>query len=199
MKVSVKHLLLLSIILVVTASCKSNNLDEDKRWLKFYNLEERNFRQVAPIKQETLNWESYNLTNEYKKLYDTLYFYSPDSTNFLDLDSYNIILDHDLNGNLIWSVGDPEDKVQLVKSKDLSATTLLFFGTNGFAETAIWRNKYQFEIFGFRIKSNVLIPTIWKYDIQKNISEEFESTKTFNSRNKNYSEEVRLKTIKKKI
>lgn len=198
MKVPIKHLLLLSIIFVVTTSCKRNNLNEDEKWLNFYSLKERDFRQVARIKKENLDWGTYNLTNEYKKLYDTLYFYSPDSTYFLDLDSYNIILDHDSNGNLIWSVGDPEDKVELVRTKDLSATTLLFFGTNGFAETAIWKNNYQFEVFGFKIEDNSFIPTIWKYDLQENISKEFESKKTLNTRKKNYSEEVRLKSIKRK-
>ena len=185
-------------IFLVTTSFVHKDLNEYGKWLKFYNLQDEDFKQVGSDKKEKLEWKPYELTNEGAKEYTPLFFYSSDSTYFLDVDSYNLVLDKDANGKmLIWQGGDPEDKAQIVRRKDSSACVLLFFGTDGNAETSIWRNNSLFEILGFTISDNKFIPTIWKYDLSNNTSKIFESTKTFEASHKTYLYEVRLKAFNK--
>jgi hypothetical protein len=197
MKTTIRYILFLTIIIVST-SFVHKDLHEYGKWLKFYNLNDEDFQQKGSEKKIDPSWKEYDLSNEGKKLYESLYFYSSDSTYFLDLYSYSIILDQDSKGVLTWGGGDPESSVQLVKTKGLSASTLLFFGTDEYAETAIWRNKYLFEICGFKIENDIYTPTLWKFDLSKMTSIEFESKKTFKSRPKSYLIEVRLGAIKMK-
>lgn len=197
MKQAQRYTSFLLIILVLTSS-RHKDLNEYGKWLKFYGLEDGDFKQVGINKPFKFDSAGFDLTEKSKKLYEPLFFYSPDSTYFLDLNSYSLVLDKDAKGNLTWMGGDPEEKVQLVKTKDLSTSTLLFFGTEDFAETAIWRNKYLFEIYGFHIRNGKFIPTIWKYNLESKTLSEFESKKTFDSRPNSYLIDVRLKSIKQK-
>ena len=195
---SVKQYIYLLTIIVVTTSFVHKDLNEYGQWLQFYNIKDEDFKQVGTDRQLKLNLEVYNLSKETKQLYESLFFYSPDSIFFLDLYSYRIILEKDTKSNLTWSGGDSETKVQLVKTKSLTSSTLLFIGSIGFIETAIWRNKYLFEVFGFQEEQDKYIPTIWKYDLKKNIYRQFECVKTFKIRPRSYFAEVRMKSIKLK-
>lgn len=197
MKQAQRYTSFLLIILVLT-SFIHKDLNEYGKWLKFYDLVDEDFKQVGTNKPFKFDSAGFDLTEESKKIYEPLFFYSPDSTYFLDLDSYRLVLEKDSNGKLKWMGGDPDEKVQLVKTKDLSASTLLFFGTEDFAETAIWRNKYLFEICGFHIREGKFIPTVWKYNLESKTSSEFESKKTFDSRPNSYLTDIRLKSIKQK-
>jgi len=197
MKKVIQYLFLLTVILV-GSSFIHKDLNEYGKWLEFYNLKDEDFKQVGPGKPIKQEWKSYDLSIKEQKLYNNLYFYSSDSTYFLDLYSYSVLLEKDSKGNLIWEPGDPESKIQLIKKNNLTATTLLYFGTAEIVETAIWRNKFFFELFGFSEVNGTWIPTIWKYDLSKKTTKIFQSTKTFESRKKNYLIEVRLKTIKEK-
>lgn len=195
---NIKKLVFLLSILAIFSSFIHKDLNEYGKWLKFYGLEDEDFKQVGMNKPFKFDSFGFDLNEKSIKLYEPLFFYSPDSTYFLDLDSYSLVLDKDAKGNLTWMGGDPEEKVQLVKTNDLSASTLLFFGTEDFAETAIWRNKYLFEIYGFHIRNGKFIPTIWKYNLESKTLSEFESKKTFDSRPNSYLIDVRLKSIKQK-
>jgi hypothetical protein len=194
----VKQYIFLLIVILLTTSFVHKDLNEYGKWLKFYNLIDEDFKQVGVDIQIKLEYKPFDMTTEDKKLYDSLFFYSPDLTYFLDLYSYGIIIDKDSKGNLTLGGGDPESKVQLVIKKKLSAATLLFFGTSGFTETAIWRNKFLFEIMGFQISNGKYIPTIWKFDLEKMVYKVFESKKTFNKRPNSYLIENRFKAIKEK-
>jgi hypothetical protein len=189
-----RHFFLLAIAFIA-CSFYDKDLNEYGKWLKFHNLKDEDFKQLGTATSIQLDWKLYDLKSADRKLYYNLFFYSSDSNYFLDLDSYSVILEKDSSGKLTWTPGDPESKVQLIKKKDLSASTLLFFGTDNFTETAIWRNKFLFDICGFTIASNHYIPTIWKYDLNKKILTVWQSKKILKTRPKNYLEKVRLKTI----
>jgi hypothetical protein len=191
------HLFLFALV-PIAFSFIDKDLNEYGKWLKFYGLKDEYFKQVGANISKNFEWKSYDLEIEDRKLYNNLFFYSSDSTYFLDLDSYSIILDKDSVGELTWMAGDPESKVQIVRNKDLSASTLLYFGTDSYVETAIWRNKYLFELFGFQIRNNIYIPSSWKFNLSKNTLTLWVSKKTFTARPKSYLKEVRLKPIKMK-
>jgi hypothetical protein len=190
-----KYIFLLTIILLTT-SFVSKDLNEYGKWLKFYGLKDEDFQKKGVEQILNLSWKSFD---EDKKLYDPLFFYSVDLTYFLDLYSYNILLDKNPKGIITWQGGDPESRLQIVKTKKLDASTLLFFGPSGFFETAVWRNEFSFDIMGFIInEKNIYIPTLWKFDLNKMTYQEFESKKISKKRPKSYLIEIRLKTIKER-
>lgn len=193
-----KSFIFILIIFLLSTSFIHKDLNEYGKWLKFYDLTDESFLQDGNESKITLNWISYDLDKEYRKLYDSLYFYSLDSSYFLDLYSYSIILEKNKNGNITWGGGDPDSKVELIKTQDLTSSTLLFFGTQEFSETAIWRNNSIFEICGFTIDDEVYIPTIWKFDLNKMTKCVFKNKRTFKTRPKSYLIDVRLKTIKQR-
>ncbi len=195
---SPKSYILIFAVVILWTSFTHKDLNEYGKWLKFYDLKDEDFQWDGNEVKIDLSWKSYDLDAENKKFYDSLCFYSLDSTHFLDLYSYSVLLEKGESSQLTWGAGDPESKVQLVKTKDLYASMLLYFGTQEFSETAIWRNNSRFEIFGFTINNEIYIPTIWKFDLYRMTKQVYKSKKTFKTRPKSYLIEVRLKAIKQR-
>ncbi|MFI5141704.1 MAG: hypothetical protein ACHQII_05055, partial [Bacteroidia bacterium] len=192
-----QYIFLLTFALLAN-SFTHKNLNEYGKWLQFYKLKHEDFIKKGTQQKIKPNWQPYDISNEDKKLYNSLFFYSADSGYYLDLDSYSILLDKDFKGNVTWGGGDPETKVQLINTKLQTSLTLLFFGSREYPETAIWRNKSLFEICAFKEENNIFIPTLWKFDLTTMTYQEFENKKTFKSRPKSYLIEERLKNIKMK-
>src|ERR1043165_4006625 len=101
MKKARQHLFLLTAILVGN-SFIYKDLNEHGKWLEFYDLKDEDFKQVGTDKPIKLEWKLYDLAIKEQKLYNDLYFYSLDSTYFLDLYSYSVLLEKDSKGNLMW-------------------------------------------------------------------------------------------------
>lgn len=200
MVVCSKKVILLFIvgIVLLLSSFIHKDLNEYGKWCKFYNLNSDDFIKKDAEQKITADWKPYDLSSEDKKLYDFLFFYSPDSNYFLDIDSYSIILDKDAKGKLTWGGGDPESKVQLINTKNQKSQMLLYFGTHQFPETAIWRNNFLFEVMGFTITDEVYIPTLWKFNLQTNSYQVYQNKKTFSVRPKSYLTAERLKNIKER-
>jgi hypothetical protein len=195
---------LIGIIFVLTSLFIAPSFDlrgqnECDKWMTFYELKKADFQQEGAAGKFAHDWKLYDLDSAYMNLYKPLYFYSPDAAYFIDLDSYSVLLDKDSTGNITWEGGDPESKVQLVRTKDLSADLLIFFGSQEFPETAAWRNKTLFEVYGFTSGVNDgFIPTWWKFDLTKMTVTVLKSKKIFNARPRSYLTEVRLSGMKQR-
>ena len=74
-----------------------------------------------------------------------LYTYSPDSTKYIDLVSYNYIKDK-TNGKNILISGDPDQQVVLVDSKTKMKKQLMYNGPAQLAEFAAWTGNSSFII-----------------------------------------------------
>jgi hypothetical protein len=131
---------LLPIDLIATSSLK--------RWISFYEKINPNFR-LSHFKFQNCSKENVLLTqeeeptNEYLSLYRTLFVYAPDSSSFIDMDSYNFLLERDKKGNLIGEGGDPDTEVALVNSTTHTRKRVLFFGPTTYVEDAVWLNKNE--------------------------------------------------------
>jgi hypothetical protein len=183
------------IFLIAASSFIHKDLNEYGKWRRFHDIDNVEFVQTGEAKKMTRDFHPYILSAEYQNLCRRFRFTSPDSTFFLDLDSRDISFEKDSAGALRWFGADPNQEVQLVDLHTGKATTLLSFIGDGFAETAIWRNKYLFEVCGFKHSGNKYVPTVWKYDLQENTVQEFQTKKHFILNPKSYTVEVRLKGI----
>jgi len=74
-----------------------------------------------------------------------LYLYSPDSTKYIDLVSYNYIRDKS-NGTNILISGDPDQQVVLADSKTKKKKQLMYNGPAQLAEFAAWTGNSSFII-----------------------------------------------------
>ncbi|MBK7183902.1 MAG: hypothetical protein IPH89_13795 [Bacteroidetes bacterium] len=113
-----KHLKFILLILVLTlASAFHKDLNEYGKWLKFHGLEDESFFVKGKEQPIQFQWEPVNLESEEQMLLKKLYFYSPDTSKFLDLYSYNTQLQSDAKGHITSSNGDLDSKIQLIQSK----------------------------------------------------------------------------------
>ena len=155
MTVTKRYFLLWSLTAITAlTSFMNKDVNEHSKWLKFYGLKETDFKVRALTDSiDELNWEPSGITDDYIKCFSDLCFFSPDSTFFLNLNTY----------------GEPDEEVTLVRRMNYTSSRLLYFGPGNFAETAYWTDKGHFEILGFINEDLKFIPTIWKYDLDKGI------------------------------
>ena len=191
-----KHLKFILLILVLTlASAFHKDLNEYGKWLKFHGLEDESFFVKGKEQPIQFQWEPVNLESEEQMLLKKLYFYSPDTSKFLDLYSYNTQLQSDAKGHITSSNGDPDSKIQLIQSKTKQATTLLFLGTIEYVETTIWRTDKHAEFFGFTIENEMYIPTSWKFDFDKMVFQVYKNKHHFKNKPNSYFKEVILEEL----
>ena len=114
-----------------------------KRWFAFYknkhptfNLTDFKFQKCS--KEDSLLTRSGEPDKEYMNLYKSLFIYSPDSSKFIDIDSYNLLLERDKKGRLLGMGGDPETEVAVVNLKEKTNKRLLFLGPDYLIEDAAW-------------------------------------------------------------
>jgi hypothetical protein len=188
-----KYTKLIALIFMVTlTSAFHKDLNEYGKWLKFHGLEDESFTVTGKEQAIQFQWKPANLDNDEQKLLKKLYFHSPDSSQFLDLYSYNTQLHSDSKGHVTSSIGDPDSKIQLIQTKSKLATTLLFLGTIEYIETAIWRTDKHAEFFGFTIENEKYIPTTWKFDFDKMVFQVYKSKHQFKDKPNSYFKEVIL-------
>ena len=100
------------------------------------------------------NWNSFQLTRfwtedsllttafepepGYFENYGPLLKYSPDSTKFIDLDSYNISISRNNKGERVGEPQGPDVEVSLVDLKKKQTSRLLFLGPGNNVEDATW-------------------------------------------------------------
>lgn len=173
---SLKRYLFLVLLVLCTTSFTHKDLNEYGKWLKFHGLEKSHFQQSGTEQSEAFEWTFSDRPDIPRTVY-----YSPDSAYLIDL--FPVYYDRDSN-----LFPNPHfNSAHIVRTEDSFASTLLSMGSGtGYTETALWRNKNLFEIFGFRIMNKLFIPTVWKYDLENKTCNVFESKKTFKKRPQPY-------------
>jgi len=125
------------------------------------------------------------LTVEYKpikevKLYNKLFSFSPDSSKFIDIYSYNTILS--LENNKTKVLFDVDSEASLVVLDKKKKYRLLFLGSMGGFDDIFWINNYEFVIVGYHEEINVntnnsvYCPDIWHYNLNENIVLHYQGT-----------------------
>ncbi|NME72301.1 hypothetical protein [Flammeovirga aprica] len=126
--------------------------------------------------------------------------YSPDSTYYIDMDSYGLEILEYKDGSLEYMGREVDIKVYLVKAaeEDSSAIELMMCGTSCFPEEAYWEDKSTVSILGmsYNDRTEKVYPTLWKYNIKTNSFVKFLAQQDVNNTgDENYFEKYRLQKI----
>lgn len=90
--------------------------------------------------------------------------YSPDSTRFIDLDSYNIDIKKDSKGQFIGHEIGPDVEVSLVDVSAGTRTRLLFMGPGGSIEDGMWLDNHTLVLMGVQEnEKEEKKATLWRY------------------------------------
>ena len=138
---------------------------------------------IAKSKAPNFSWSRFRMTNswtadslytspfepspDYYDRYKPLLKYSPDSTMFIDLDSYNLSIEKDKNGKLFGSEAGPDTEVSLVNVNDRKKTRLVFLGPGSSIEDGSWIDRENLVLMGFQETgdSGTRLPVIWRYHV----------------------------------
>ena len=106
------------------------------------------FKYKSSYEEDSMLTSSFTAPKNYYANYGSFLKYSPDSTRFIDMDSYNIDIQKDGKGRLIGTAGGPDTEVSLINPKTGKKERLLFMGPGGTVEDAFWTSNNELVIVG---------------------------------------------------
>ncbi|MBD0401229.1 hypothetical protein [Flammeovirga sp. EKP202] len=193
-----------TIFLIISCNDINNGSTQDdpisskEKWLHFHHITADAFDikgMPLQIKPEEVR---YGLFEEEEKMYSKTFMYSPDSTYYIDMDSYGLEIAENDDGSLEYLGREIDIKVQLVNvlTSDSSAIELMMCGTSCFPEEAYWENKTTVSILGLSTdRSEKVYPTIWTYDLTNGAFVKYISEKEVIPTDENYFEKYRLNKL----
>lgn len=116
---------------------------------------------------------------------------SPDKTHYIDLDSYQIDIIKNENGELICKGGEVDQEIDWVNRKTKEIKRIGFYGSSAWIDDAKWVDNTKVVLFGLN-DSHLMINII---DLSTLDFFLFEYPDRLLDR-KNYTQEVRLKEVK---
>ncbi|NML20044.1 hypothetical protein HHL16_04120 [Pseudoflavitalea sp. G-6-1-2] len=106
------------------------------------------FKYKSSYEEDSTLTSEFSPPKSYYANYGSFLKYSPDSTRFIDLDSYNIDIVKDGRGRFIGTAGGPDTEVSLINPKTGKKERLLFMGPGGTVEDAFWLSNNELAIVG---------------------------------------------------
>jgi hypothetical protein len=162
----------------------------DLNWNKFL---------VTKFWQEDFKHRSaFNPEESFFDVYGPFLKYSPDSTKFIDLDSYNVSISRAANGRLTGSYQGPDTEINLIDLKTKEKVSLLFLGPGNSIEDAAWIDNNNLILIGYLENDSAsgTNAAIWQFNLSsKNVNLYELADTAVLSTLKNYSEKVRLKNV----
>ena len=134
------------------------------------------FKYKSSYEQDSLLVQDFKPAKNYYSNYGPFLKYSPDSTRFIDLDSYNIEIRKDSRGKLIGTAGGPDTEVSLIDPKSGKSKRLLFMGPGGSVEDAFWTTNNELVIIGTQEneENGGKKVTVWKINLEDNTYDLYE-------------------------
>jgi len=124
------------------------------------------FRMEHNWVDDSLVTTNFKPDNKFYEAYGRFLKYSPDSTMFVDLDSYNVDIRKDKNGKWQGTEQGPDTEVSLVNLTTGKKTRLLFLGPGNSIEDALWLDKESVAIMGIEDYDSLgKVAAVWKYHI----------------------------------
>ena len=124
------------------------------------------FKLVNVWKEDSLLVSAFNPSKEYFRSYGKFVKYSPDSTKFIDLDSYNIDITNK-QGKYSGEEMGPDTEVNLVDIRNKEKTRLVFVGPSGSVEDGGWLDDETVVLIGIQenAAANSKTAVLWKYHL----------------------------------
>lgn len=134
------------------------------------------FKYKSSYEQDSMFTQTWQPNKTYYASYGSFLKYSPDSTRFIDLDSYNIDIRKDGSGKLVGTAGGPDTEVNLINPKTGKSQRLLFMGPGGSVEDAFWTNNNELVIVGTQENEENAGKkvTVWKINLSDNMYDLYE-------------------------
>lgn len=134
----------------------------------------------------------------YYETYGQFLKYSPDSSRFIDLDSYNIDIQKNKTGQLIGTDDGPDTEVSFVDLNKKQRMRLVFLGPGNSVEDAAWLDNNNLVLIGFQenVEATAINAVVWKFDLSTNMVYLYElGDEAIVSKLEDYSKKERLKNV----
>lgn len=117
--------------------------------------------------EDSAHTSDFKPNQQYFTNYGPFLKYSPDSTYFIDLDSYNVDIKKDSKGKFIASELGPDCEVSLINRSTGKKSRLLFMGPGGSVEDASWLSKDELILLGVQENNEGRGKqvSVWKYNL----------------------------------
>lgn len=134
------------------------NSINDTDWAKFH---------LAKAWVDSLKSDPFTALKDFYAAYGPYLKYSPDSSMFIDLDSYGISIEKDENGKWVGSEGGPDVEIGLVNTKAGKKSRLLFLGPGSTIDDAYWFNDDDIVLLGTQDEGggNGHVAAVWWYSL----------------------------------
>ncbi len=127
------------------------------------------FKLVGTWKEDSLYAVPFQPEQSYFDKYGKLLRFNPDSTYFLDLDSYQIDISKDKTGKYQLDEMGPDTEVALVDTKSGIRKRLIFLGPSASIEEGVWLDKESLLLAGYsEIDPDSLKAFIYKIHVPTN-------------------------------
>lgn len=131
------------------------------------NFDWSRFKLTDTWKEDSLLTTAFKPDKSYFELYGKFLKYSPDSSLFIDLDSYNTIITKEKNGKLTGFEEGPDTEISLVNPSKKEKTRLVFLGPGGSVDEGGWLDNETVVLIGLQYNDDATSakPLIWKYHL----------------------------------
>ncbi|HKH60870.1 MAG TPA: hypothetical protein VKA49_08565 [Flavitalea sp.] len=138
------------------------------------------FTMVASSQDDALVISPFRPDTSYYPTYGRLLRYSPDSSMFVDLDSYNMDFQKNKAGKLYPIEHGPDTEVSLVDLEKNQRSRLVFLGPGNGVEDGGWIDSNSVVLIGYYEKdtSKIKKAVIWRYHIPTKTFHIYESPDT---------------------
>ncbi|MGZ5135860.1 MAG: hypothetical protein ACXWCG_11950 [Flavitalea sp.] len=135
------------------------------------------FRMVTSSHEESLLVSPFQPDKSFYENYRGFLKYSPDSSMFVDIDSYNIEIHQDKNGWVSSIEKGPDTEVSLVNLAEKNKTRLVFLGPGNGVEDASWIDDRTILLIGYQEGDSAKMKkaVIWRYHIPTKTFHVYES------------------------
>jgi hypothetical protein len=124
------------------------------------------FRMTATWQEDSALVTPFHPDKAFYASYGPFLKYSPDSSMFIDLDSYNIEIRKDSKGRYIGSELGPDCEVSLVDIEGGKKTRLVFLGPGGSIEDGIWLDNQTLVLMGVQDNGEGgKTASLWRYHV----------------------------------
>ena len=123
------------------------------------------FRMTSAWTDDSLLTQSWHPDKKYYEAYGRFLKYAPDSSSFIDLDSYNIDIQKDKTGQWIGHEIGPDTEVSLINPKTGQKTRLMFLGPGGSIEDGLWLDKDNLVLMGVQQHDSGKTAAVWRFNV----------------------------------
>jgi hypothetical protein len=126
------------------------------------------FRMTNTWSDDSLITSPFHPDKTYYAAYGRFLKYSPDSSRFIDLDSYNIDIKKDKTGHWTGHEIGPDTEVSLINKKTGKKTRLIFFGPGNSIEDGLWLDNDNLVLMGIKEHDSTKTAAVWRFNVPTN-------------------------------